>query len=127
MYYEIVYEDGTNSVADYPDDDAARGAILEQHNRAKAGAKNGPQGGSATRVVKVFAYKSHPGSLYEAGGVTADELKSQVNALLKGHDVVEPAAFALQVQSITHPMVPNAEVHESKFKMEADHELELSL
>lgn len=127
MYYEIVYEDGTGSVADYPDDDAARSAVLEQHNRAKTGQKNGPQEGPANRVVKVYAYATHPGSLYEAGGITADELKSRMNELLEGHDVIEPAAFALQVQSITHPMVFGAEAHESKFKMEADHELELEL
>ncbi len=127
MYYEIVYEDGTVSVANYGSDEEASSAILAQHERAKAGGKNGPQEAVATRVAKTFVYGSHPGSLYEGNGMPADEVKSRVAELLKGHDVVDPAALAVQLGTITHPMEPNVGVHESKFKMEADKELELEL
>lgn len=126
MFYEIVYEDGTVSVADYPSDAVAQTAIMEQHNRAKTGKKNGPQEGPATRIAKVWSYETHPGSLYEAGGMTADEVKSRVADLLKGHDVVDPTRFAVELAGVTHPMINNAEPHDSKFKMDGK-ELKLEL
>lgn len=126
-YYEIVYESGEVSVASYESDEEASRAILEQHNRAKSGLKNGPQEAPASRIVHVWVYPTHPGSLYEAGGMASDEVKSAVADLLKGKDVVDPAALALQLQSITHPMIPDAGVHDTRFKMEADRELELEL
>ena len=46
MYYELIYENGEVSVANYDTDDVALEAIEEQHNRAKTGGKNGPQGGA---------------------------------------------------------------------------------
>lgn len=127
MFYEIIYESGEVSVASYDSDEEATAAITEQHNRAKNGQKNGPQQAPASRIVKVLVYSTHPGSLYEAGGMSSDEVKKRVDELLKGHDVVDPGALALQLQSITHPMHPEVAVHESRFKMDADRELKLEL
>jgi hypothetical protein len=127
-FYEVIYEDGSVSVADYASDEEATSAVMEQHNRAKSGQKNGPQDIAATRVARVLAYgDQHPGSLYESGGMPADEVKARVADLLKGHDVVDPAALAVQLQTITHPMQEQAGPHDSRFKMESDHELKLEL
>jgi len=127
MFYEIVYEDGTVSVADYPSDDAATAAVMEQHNRAKAGVKNGPQEASATRVAKVFVYPTHPGDYGAGGGLAADEVLASVKDLLKGRDAIDVQSLAVSVSALNHPMVNEAEAHESKFKMEADRELKLEL
>jgi|SRR5678815_935134 hypothetical protein len=127
MFYEIVWEDGSVSVAEYGSDDEATKAVMEQHNRAKAGEKNGPQEVVASRAAKVFAYKDHPGSYNEEGTLTADEVKASVNDLLKGVDVVNVGVLSQVVANLVHPMQEQATPHDSKFKAEADHELELEL
>ena len=76
MYYELIYENGEVSVANYDTDDAALAAIEEQHNRAKTGGKNGPQGGPASRIARVFVYATHPGDYGTEGGLATDEVKS---------------------------------------------------
>lgn len=126
-FYEIVYEDGTVSVADYASEEDATGAILEQHRRAKEGGKNGPQEGVATRVAKVYVYSQHPGDYGTEGGLSVDEVKAAIDAVLTGVDVVNVQQLAQYVSSLNHPMKPDAGAHESKFKMEHDKELELTL
>lgn len=129
MFYEIVYEDGTVSVADYPTDEAATSALMEQHNRAKSGAKNGPQEAPATRIAKVFVYANHPGDYGAGGGLSADEVMASMKELLKGRDAIDVQQLAVEISALNHPMVrdENAQPHDSKFKQEADKELELSL
>lgn len=127
MFYEIVYEDGTVSVADYPDDDAAKTAVYEQHNRAKSGAKNGPQEGTATRVARVYVYANHPGDLGADDTLSSDEVSAALKAMLKDIDVVNIGVLATNIRRLTHPMNDDAEVHGSKFRQEADYELELEL
>lgn len=128
MYYEIVYEDGTVSVADYPSDEAASSAILEQHNRAKTGGKNGPQEATATRIAKVYVYPAHPGDYGAGGGLAADEVLASVKDLLKGRDAVDVQQLAVTVSALNHPMqTGDVGAHDSKFKMESERELELEL
>ena len=128
MYYEIVYEDGSVSVADYASDADATAAILEQHNRAKIGGKNGPQEATATRIAKVFVYAGHPGDYGAGGGLAADEVLASVKDLLKGRDVVDVQQLAVTVSALNHPMATGeVGAHDSKFKMESERELELEL
>lgn len=127
MYYEIIYENGEVSVANYDSDEDALAAVTEQHDRAKAGGLNGPQGGPASRIVKVLVYSSHPGDYGTEGGMAADEVKSSVTALLKGVDVVDVQQLAMNVSALNHPMVTPETPHDSRFKMQEDRELETGL
>lgn len=127
MFYETVYEDGTVSVAEYASDEEAKRAIAEQHERAKTGQKNGPQEAIATRVAKVFVYPNHPGDYGTEGGLSSDEVKASLTAMLKGVDVVNVQELANAVSALNHPMKPESHVHDSKFKQDAERELELEL
>jgi hypothetical protein len=127
MFYETVFEDGTGSVAEHADDAAAIAAVTEQNERAKTGKKNGPQEATATRVAKVFVYPTHPGDYGTEGGLSSDEVKASVTELLKGKDVIDVQQLAMAVSALNHPMVGDAGVHDSKFKMKEERELELSL
>ena len=130
MFYETVFETGDSSVAEYADDTAALGAVKAQHDRAKVGERNGPQGGPASRVSAVFVYPSHPGSLNEDGGLSSDVLESGLKDLVSNmkdkNGVVNVLAFAEAVQGLVHPMVTPDTPHGSRFKMVAVRELDLS-
>ena len=105
-------------------DDDALSAIEEQHNRAKTGGKNGPQGGPASRIARVFVYATHPGDYGTEGGLATDEVKSSLNDMLKGVDVVDVQQLAQSVSALNHPMVTPASPHDSRFKMESERELD---
>jgi len=126
MYYEIIYENGEVSVANYDTDEDALAAVTEQHNRAKAGGLNGPQGGPASRVVKVLVYSSHPGDYGTEGGMSTDEVNAGIKDLLKGVDVVNVQNLAAAVSALNHPMVTPESPHDSRFKMDSERELSAS-
>ena len=123
MYYEIIYENGEVSVANYDTDEDALAAVTEQHNRAKAGLLNGPQGGPASRVTKVLVYSAHPGDYGTEGGMSTDEVNAGIKDILKGVDVVDVQQLAQAVSALNHPMVTPASPHDSRFKMQEDREL----
>lgn len=127
MYYEVVYEDGSVSIADYASEADAVEAIEAQNERAKDGQPNGPQGGNATRVAKVFKYDNHPGDYGTNDGLAVDEVKAAINDMLQGIDVVNVQQLAQNISALNHPMKPDAGVHESKYKQEPVGELELTL
>lgn len=128
-YYETVFESGDVSVAEYADDAEAMSALSAQHERAKTGGKNGPQGGPATRIAAVYKYDSHPGSLNEEGGLSADVLTSELGALVKAftdkNGVVNAMAFAEGVKGLVHPMAEPSGFS-SRFKMKEVATLDLS-
>ena len=126
MFYEIIYENGDVSVANYDTDEEALAAVTEQHTRAKEGKKNGPQDGPASRVTKVLVYANHPGD-YAGGGMAADEVQASIKDLLKNIDVVNVQELATAVSALNHPMQDAAGPHDSRFKQEEDRELETGL
>lgn len=130
MFYETVFETGFSSVAEHEDDAAALSAVTAQHERAKSGGKNGPQGSPAERVSAVFVYDAHPGSLNEDGGLSADVLSSELDVLVKSmkdkNGVINVMLFAEAVGGLLHPMMNPETPHGSRFKMEAVRELDLS-
>ena len=130
MFYEVIYETGEVSVADYPDDVAALGALKEQNDRAKQGYAAGPQGGAASRISKVLKYNDHPGSLNEDGCLSAEVLTASLPDLIKQYTdkngVVNVLAFGEGVSSLVYPMVTPDTPHGSRFKMAEDSELDLS-
>jgi hypothetical protein len=130
-HYEVIYETGEVSVANYADDAEAMKALTEQNLRATTGRDAGPQGGPASRIAKVFIYDEHPGSLNEDGGLSADVLTSDLKDLVKQYTdkngVVNVMVFAEAVAGLVHPMVPgDINPHDTRFKMESSGELDLS-
>lgn len=127
MFYEIIYEDGSVSIMN-SDETSAVEAIKVQHERAKSGHSNGPQGGRANRIVRVLEYDVHPGTFREDGVVPVALLEKEVADLIKA--MTTPSAtvnvllFAEQVKGIAHPMTVTESPHDSKFKMDAARELE---
>ena len=131
-FYEITYETGRSSVAEYLDDDEAKSAVLAHHERAKNGESGGPVGAPAERIAKVRVYKVHPNELNPEQTVSADVLSKEVAALVKAmaddNGVVSVDQFAIEVRGLTHPMVQTKEhSFDSNFKMKEDRELSLEL
>lgn len=131
MQYEIVYEDGSHSVANYKDDEEALSAVQTHHNRATKGEpallSDPEQRVKATRIVKVFAYDNPPGDLLEAQMLPADEVEAQLKELLKistENDVVHVPTLAAHVRDLTNPFVDSAP-HESNYKAEEAREVAL--
>jgi hypothetical protein len=125
MYAELIYENGEVSVGNYDDEAQLMAAVTEQHNRAKTGKPNGPQGATASRVARVLTYDTHPGDYGTHGGMAKDEVKASIDALLKDVDVVDVQQLASQVSALNHPMVVPENPHDSRFKMEATGEVDL--
>lgn len=105
MYYEVIYEDGSHSVASYENDEEALSAVQEHHDRAKDG--GAAQEGSsrpAARVAKVFAYDEHPGTY--VGKIDKKALKG---------DSAE--ALLSEMREMESPVVSSGP-HESNYKAE---------
>lgn len=127
MFVEAVYETGRVSVMEVADKAEALRGLGEQHRRAKLGLFNGPQGGTAERIVKAYIYDEHPNEWNPGDAMTADELKKAlpdlVNSLADENGVVPVGALAVEVRALTHPMVDTAGPHDSRFKMNAKSEV----
>jgi hypothetical protein len=120
-WYEVAYEDGTMSKIMCPSDDVALGALKVQNDRAKNGQPNGPQGGTAVRVARVYRYDDDPGSFGADGGMSADVLLKEVAALVASmsdkNGVVHLGAFATAVRGLGSPMQATTHPHDSRYKM----------
>jgi hypothetical protein len=125
--YEIIWESGEHSLANYADDDEMTLAVLAQHDRAKNGEKGGPAGAVATRAVKVFKYATDPGEISDS--LSADEVKAQlseaVDALADENGVTylpDLVGIVANVRSATVQSAP----HDSNYKMEAEKEFPIA-
>lgn len=122
MFYEIIYETGRNSIANYNDDDEARAAVGEHHRRAIHGElaqMSNEQMGPAERVVKVLKYNEHPADYGASQAVSIDEVRAAVDEALDKHavgDMVSVPEVAASIRDITRPTVESGP-HESNYKM----------
>jgi hypothetical protein len=126
VFYEIIYEDGSFSVANYESDEEATSAIEATHNRAVNGGRSlesVPNSPAAVRVVKVLKYKEHPGDLYASQELPVAVVKERVAELLKGGKEVNVAELTAELRNLTSPMVASG-AHESNFAAEEDSEME---
>lgn len=123
-FYEIAYETGRRSVAEYASDAEAHAAVAEQDRRAREGVTAGPQGGAAERVSKIYKYKYHPNEYNPEQTASSDVVEKEVSALLKAladkNGVVNIDQLAVQVRGLSHPMVTPEHAHDSQFKMQED-------
>lgn len=129
MYYEVIYEDGFHSVANYDSDEQALSALGAHHERATKGelayAGGDSQTPKAVRVVKVFVYDVHPDTYNEEQMLTDDELLKMVKEFSKDHPVVFVPEFIGELRSAIHPQKESG-AHESNYKMPEARELELT-
>jgi hypothetical protein len=144
-FYEIIYEPGTKSVAQYADDDEALTALSAHHERAVNGQSATPMSTPrndlapgefrnmgnwvAERVKKVLVYDEHPSSYMESQLLSTAEARKEVDSILKDiavGDQVSMAELVSRVRAISDPVVPDPKVHESQFKMKEARELDLS-
>lgn len=126
MYYEIIYETGAHSVAQYDSDEEAVSAVKAQQDRAMTGQVGGPSGHPAERIVAVLKYNRHPVELGESQAVAATDLTAQFTEIVKKAsvgDMVSVPEVAAAVRNLTSPTVESGP-HESNFKMESVGELD---
>ncbi len=119
MFYELIFENGSYSIAEYADDDEARRAVETHHNRAKNGEIGGPAGNPAERIFKVLKYNKHPQDFTESQAVEVSDIRDAVDKAINDKavgnlvSVPEVAAAIRDVSSSTVISGP----HESNYKM----------
>lgn len=111
--YEVIYETGNHSLADYTNDVEALSTLKAHHDRATKGEEGGPSEHKAERIVKVLVYDSHPVDFVPPVYVASS---------VEGLPVNEALASLAELAS---PLV-NSAPHESNFKMPEVRELELT-
>jgi len=121
-FYEVVFETGRVSVAEYADDAEALEGCGEHDKRAREGGQSGPQGGPAERIAKLYKYDRHPNDYNAEQTASADVVTKEVAELVKvmkdSNGVVNIDQLALAVRSLSHPMADKEHPHDSMFKME---------
>jgi hypothetical protein len=144
VFYEIIYETGDKSVAEYANDEEAMSAINAHVLKAKSGESatpmstdrydlgpDAPVGNSqwpASRVVKVLVYKKHPYDyIHSASAVSAEVAKKVcsecINDIVDEDGVVSIPDLVAALTDTTRPLVDGAGAHESAYKMKEDREL----
>lgn len=128
MHYEVIYEDGSHSIANYDTTDDMLRAVTEHHRRAKSGEPALPAGQSmvrsdvtdagnplvevpAVRVKRVLRYEDHPANRDGFKELT----KGKVTELLEQSKSVPELVAALR--EFDNPTVESG-AHESNYKME---------
>lgn len=128
-FYEIVYETGRMSVAEYADDKEAEVALSEHHRRAVNGESGGPLGNPAERIKAVYVYKKHPDAFNEDQTMSLDVFTSEVGSLAQGmadeNNVVNVAKLGEAVAQLSHPFKSEREPFDSIYKMKEDKKLKL--
>lgn len=118
MFYELIFENGSNSIAEYANDDEARLAVEAHHNRAKNGETGGPAGNPAERIVKVLKYNDHPVDFTESQAVEVSEIRAAFDSAItdkKVGDLVSVPEIAAAIRDVTSATV-NSAPHESNYK-----------
>lgn len=129
-HYEVIYENGTSSIAEYENDEEALTATKAHHERAKAGKpaiESAPEV-PASRVVKVLKYDKHPGTYGQEQIVSVDVAKMQLEEAIKAtakDGVVSPHEVYSHMVEQNYPLHKDPEAHGSKYKMQEETELSL--
>jgi len=144
-YYEIIYEPGTISVAQYESDEEALSALKAHNERAKTGMPATPQSTARTdlapgdvatvgtwpaeRIKRVLVYDQHPGDYAIGDLVDAEALKASVTEAIDASGMqgsVHAPTVALAVVDAANPLKDRESVHDSQYKMQEGRELDLS-
>ena len=144
-YYEVIYETGNHSVAQYADDDEANAALKAHHDRATSGQLGTPQSmprndlsdadlalagttqWPAERITRIFKYDNHPGDWGVGQSIATDNLALETQSMIQALDkdgTVQVQELAAQIRDMTNPQVAVRESpHDSNYKMESTGEL----
>lgn len=120
-YYEIIFENGEYSIANYENDEEALTAIHTHHDRAAVGEKAGSWEGAnpAQRVKAILVYDEHPG--VDNPNLSVDQIKDVLDKFDEGSINIHELSAALRDE--ISPLV-ESEPHESNYKMKELRELE---
>jgi hypothetical protein len=144
-YYEVIFETGNHSVAQYNDDDEAQNALRAHHARATSGQLGTPQSQPrsdltdadlalagqtqwpAERIVRVLKYDNHPADWGVGQKFATSDINATVQQLTGALDkdgTVNVQELAAQIRDLTNPQVAGREnPHDSNYKMESTGEL----
>jgi hypothetical protein len=124
MYYEVIYETGSHSLASYESDEEALRALNEHQERAKTG-QPAMEGTSvpAERIARVLVYDHHPADYNPNQQVPLTDLTSTLDSLAEDGLVSVPEAAAA-VRDSSSPFVAQEGPHDSSYAMESTRELE---
>lgn len=124
-YYEVIYETGAHSIAEYTGDEEAMLAINAHHDRARNGQPGGPTGHPAERIARILKYDRHPAEFGESQAINVEDLQKEL-AVIVAHttvgDMVSVPEVAAAVRDITNPTVESGP-HDSNYKMKETTEL----
>lgn len=132
MFYEVIYEDGTHSIASYDNDEEMLRAVKEHHRRAMSGEPALPAEQSAirsdvtdagnplfeipaTRVKKVLRYAEHPAA---RDGFAELDKAAVTDMLAQSKNMGELVAA---LRDFDNPTTATT-AHESNYKMTEDEE-----
>lgn len=124
-HYEIIYEDGSHSVAEYDTDAEALSAAGEQHRRAVNGEKGGPDGHPAARVKRVLKYSEHPANFGVDKTVAGAELYHVLDGLAADKGTVDIDEFTAKIRDLSSAVITDSAPHDTNYKMAEDEELVL--
>lgn len=125
-FYEVIFETGVHSVANYEDDNEALRALEAHNTRAMKGEVGGPTGHAAERVKRVLKYDKHPAEVGENQNVEVNALKEQVGAVIDNAalgDEVSVPEVAAGIRNITSPLIMDNAPFESDYIMAESGEL----
>ena len=141
-HYEVVFEDGSHSIAFYEDDAEADAALAAHHERAKNGQSAKAESTArndvnfpdpdrpAVRIVKALKYDHHPADYGVGQTQTASDVKKAVADAVTAHETDGSVAIhevAAVVRDMNTPLVSEvSHPHDSHFKMEETGEAELT-
>lgn len=129
-FYEICYETGRMSVAEYASDEEAQSALKAHNDRAVNGELGGPIGQPAERIAAVYVYKQHPNDFNDVQTMSAEVLEKEVGGLIKSladeNGVVAVDQLAVEVRAISHPMQEAKKPFGSVYRMKEQKSLDLS-
>ena len=124
-YFELIYETGNHSVAEYADENEAVAACNAHTARAMAGETGGPTGHPAERVSRCLMYEAHPADYMSDMSASKDEVLALVKSLADKNGVVSFPALIAELNEQMHCMVNERAAHDSSFKMPELKELTL--
>lgn len=131
-YAEVIFEPGSHSIVSFESDQELQDFLSEAHRRALDGEPNGPQGGPAERVKRVFLYDEHPADFKAVGNdgnmpVDAKAVSSLVSNMAGKDGTLNMHQLVAALRDEASPVYPqNPGRHESYFKADATDELDLS-
>jgi hypothetical protein len=125
VFYELIFENGDNSIMSADSDEEALEGIKAAHQRAINGQKSlssDPNSPPAARIKRVMVYKEHPNEYHPDGMIPEKEANEALKAHLDSGNV-DVNQLVASLRGLIDPLVNNPAPHESKFQVKETREL----